>query len=100
MSNQDPYSKFNGDNLTLRDELAIDRTLLANERTFLAYLRSGAALLIAGITFAQLGTTEIIVNAGIACLPVGAILTLFGTVRFVRTLWRVRKVRRKNKTPK
>ena len=38
------YSKFSDDDLILRDELAIDRTLLANERTLLAYLRSGVAL--------------------------------------------------------
>lgn len=36
-----PYSKFDTDDLILRDQLAIDRTLLANERTLLAYLRSG-----------------------------------------------------------
>ena len=45
-----PYERFDSDDLILRDELAIDRTLLANERTLLAYLRSGVALLIAGVS--------------------------------------------------
>jgi putative membrane protein len=45
-----PYSRFEAAELILRDQLAIDRTLLANERTFLSYLRSGVALLIAGVS--------------------------------------------------
>lgn len=31
--------KFNKDEMILRDFLAVDRTLLANERTLLAYIR-------------------------------------------------------------
>jgi putative membrane protein len=34
---------------TLRDALAVERTVLANERTVLAYLRTGIALLIGGL---------------------------------------------------
>ena len=41
-----PYLRFDWSNLILRDELAVERTLLSNERTLLAYLRSGAALLV------------------------------------------------------
>ena len=44
----EPYARFSSANLILRDELAIDRTLLANERTLMAYLRAGVALIIAG----------------------------------------------------
>jgi putative membrane protein len=32
------------DDCTIRDELALERTLLANERTFLAYIRTTLAL--------------------------------------------------------
>ena len=45
-----PYLRLDSDRLTLRDELALDRTLLANERTLMAYLRTGVALMIAGVT--------------------------------------------------
>jgi len=45
-----PYERFGNGDLILRDELAIDRTLLANERTFLAYLRAGVTLMLAGVT--------------------------------------------------
>ena len=35
------YEGFAKSDLILRDQLAIDRTLLANERTVLAYIRTG-----------------------------------------------------------
>lgn len=49
----DHYSKFireNSEQLTFRDYLAIDRTLLANERSFLAYIRTALTLFIASIS--------------------------------------------------
>lgn len=76
------YAGFDTHGLTLRDELAIDCTRLANERTFLAYLRSGMALLIAGITiihFARPGWFQI---AGLALLPVGLAAGLIGLIRY------------------
>lgn len=44
-----PNSKSTKEESTLRDRLAVDRTLLANERTFLAYIRTALALFIAGV---------------------------------------------------
>ncbi|MBI2438758.1 MAG: DUF202 domain-containing protein [Lentisphaerae bacterium] len=80
-----PYSKFDGSNLILRDELAIDRTLLANERTLLAYLRSGVALLIAGVTIMHFAPQESwFWSVGLACLPTGVITGLIGLARFRR----------------
>jgi putative membrane protein len=76
------YSRFENTKLILRDELAIDRTLLANERTLLAYLRSGLSLLIAGATiihFSQSGWFWVI---GIACLPMGLVTIVVGVARY------------------
>ena len=42
------------ENLTLRDKLAMDRTLLANERTFLAYLRTFIGLIGTGFALWKL----------------------------------------------
>ena len=64
--NDTPYSRFDADNLILRDELAIDRTLLANERTLMAYLRSGVALLIAGATIMHFSAEGWFWAAGLA----------------------------------
>ena len=79
-----PYSKFDGDDLILRDELAIDRTLLANERTLLAYLRSGVALVIAGVTIINFSEEGWFLAVGIACIPIGLITGMIGALRFRR----------------
>ncbi|MCP3967555.1 MAG: DUF202 domain-containing protein [Lentisphaerae bacterium] len=44
------YYKVNPDNMIVRDHLALDRTILANERTFLAYLRTAVGFAAGGIT--------------------------------------------------
>lgn len=43
-----PYARFDTHHLTLRDVLAVDRTIVANERTLLGYVRTALALLAAG----------------------------------------------------
>jgi putative membrane protein len=80
MSNK-PYSKFESTDLILRDELAIDRTLLANERTLLAYLRSGVALIIAGVSIMHFADQSWFFTVGIACIPVGVLTGLIGILR-------------------
>jgi putative membrane protein len=91
-----PYSRFARDDLILRDELAVDRTLLANERTLLAYLRSAVALLIAGVSimhFAQHGWFSVV---GVICIPIGVLTGVVGVLRFRKmnqaiTVVRIRK---------
>lgn len=101
MSNT-PYSKFGGDDLILRDELAIDRTLLANERTLLAYLRSGVALVIAGLTIIQFSLQGWYLIAGIACIPTGIITGIIGVARYLKMNRSIAQVRGqpKSKTEK
>ena len=82
---QSHYSRFEAEELILRDQLAIDRTLLANERTFLSYLRSGVALLIAGVSIIHFSHQGWFTAVGFFCLPVGVLTGLFG-------LWRFRKM--------
>ncbi|MCG8585493.1 MAG: DUF202 domain-containing protein, partial [Pirellulales bacterium] len=45
------YSRFDNEDLTLRDRLAVDRTILANERTMLGYVRTSMAFLALGASF-------------------------------------------------
>jgi len=78
----EPYSRFGNDDLILRDELAIDRTLLANERTLLAYLRSGVALLIAGTSIMHFSDQGWFRMVGIACIPTGIISSIVGVMRY------------------
>ena len=76
------YSRFGHDDLILRDELAIDRTLLANERTLLAYLRSGVALLIAGISIMHFSDQGWFRMVGASCIPTGIISSIVGVMRY------------------
>jgi putative membrane protein len=89
----EPYAKYCGDNLILRDELAIDRTLLANERTLLSYLRSAVALFIAGGTIIHFSTEGWFWVLGLACIPLGIIAGLIGIVRYRRMNQSIAQIR-------
>lgn len=93
----DLYAKFDPKQLILRDELAIDRTLLANERTLLAYLRSGVALVVAGISIMHFSLERWFWVVGLVCIPVGVLATLVGILRFRRMNKAITVIRRKEK---
>lgn len=90
----DPYARFAQKELILRDELAIDRTLLANERTLLAYLRSGLALIIAGISIVHFAARGWFMYVGIACVPLGVVTAIIGILRFRQMHARIAVTRR------
>ncbi len=79
---ENPYERFQHEELILRDELAIDRTILANERTVLAYFRSSMTLVIVGITFLHLFRDGILPYIGMVCIPFGIALGIFGFMRY------------------
>jgi len=88
-----PYSRFNNNERILRDELAIDRTLLANERTLMAYLRSGVALLIAGVSIMHFSSEGWFWIMGIACIPAGIVTGVIGVVRHRKMSKKIASVR-------
>jgi len=98
--NCSPYERFDSRNLILRDELAIDRTLLANERTLLAYLRSGVALLIAGVSIIHFSQESWFWMVGIACIPTGVITSVVGAAKYRRMNRSISFARRKSKMKK
>ncbi len=91
----DPYERFHDKELILRDELAIDRTVLANERTLMAYLRSGVALILAGATFIHFSDKNWFLILGIACIPAGVGVMLFGWLRHRKIKRGIEKIRNK-----
>ena len=95
--NNSPYERFDSDDLILRDELAIDRTLLANERTMLSYLRSGVALLIAGMSIIHFSQEGWFLAVGIASIPIGLVTGIVGAVRYQRMNRSITLVRRQSK---
>lgn len=79
------YHSMANDQLTLRDQLAIDRTKLANERTFLAYVRSAIMLFISGVTLVKLFADDtLVVQLGVALIPASLGIVVFGGLRFHR----------------
>ena len=95
-----PYLRFLDGELILRDELAIDRTLLANERTVLAYLRSAAALVLAGASIMHFSHESWFWALGIACMPAGVVVGVFGSVRFFRMNRGIGAIRRQSRSGK
>ena len=77
-----PYSEFNPDDLILRDHLAIDRTILANERTFLAYIRTALTLLVLGASFVRFFDSMTLEIVGWMFVPAAIAVFLWGTWRY------------------
>jgi putative membrane protein len=80
--NQDVYRRYQKDELILRDELAMDRTMLANERTLLAYVRTGLTLFIAGVSLLHFFESRVLFAVAWALVPAGVVTLLIGFARF------------------
>ncbi|PAP75182.1 DUF202 domain-containing protein [Rubrivirga marina] len=87
-----PYSQVPEDDLTLRDQLALDRTVLANERTLLAYLRTALALLAGGVTLLHFIDTAWAILVGWTAIPLAAVVTVMGAMRYLRVRHRLRQI--------
>jgi len=94
MTGKPPYDGLGGSDLTLRDELAIDRTLLANERTLLAYVRTALALIIVGLTFLHFVPSGFLRIVGMAAIPAGILAGAIGTIRYRRINRAIHAVRK------
>jgi len=88
-----PYERFAKSELILRDELAIDRTLLANERTVLSYLRGAVSLIIAGVTFVHFIDVGLLRYIGMSLIPIGLLTGVIGVGRYRRMNQQIRAIR-------
>ena len=83
------------DDMSMRDHLAHDRTVLANERTLLAYLRTWIALLAAGGSIIEIfGENGFLRVIGAMLMAAGFAVLALGIIRFVSTGRQVRAVSR------
>lgn len=80
--NRNPYCSFCEEEMILRDYLALDRTVLANERTFLSYTRTAMALVIAGVTFIKFFDSLAMTITGLICVPIGLAVFAWGLYRY------------------
>lgn len=79
------YEAYTDNEMTLRDALAFDRTILANERTLLAYFRSAMALLAAGITLLKFFPEDQFLQiTGYVMFAVGMVVGIMGLYRFYK----------------
>ena len=91
-----PYTGLE-DQLILRDHLAADRTILANERTFLAYIRTALTLFVAGLSFVHLKeifSSYIVEVIGIIFIMLGIATFFVGLVRYKRMQALIRKIKK------
>ena len=89
-----PYATVPEADLTLRDQLPLDRTVLANERTLLAYVRTALALMAGGLTLLHFVDTAWAAVLGGASLPLSGVVSVYGGWRFIRTRRRLRAIGR------
>jgi putative membrane protein len=90
-----PYENDDPCRLILRDHLAIDRTVLANERTFLAYIRTALTLLVVGASFIKFFDSMTLGIVGWSLLPFAAGVFAFGMWRYGYTKALIRKAEAK-----
>jgi len=100
MATSKPYERFLKEELILRDELAIDRTLLANERTLMAYVRLAITLIIAGVSIIHFAMEKWFETIGFLCVPVGIAAGLFGWSRYQKMERQIREIRKASRKRK
>ena len=76
---------------SVRDRLALERTLLANERTLLAYIRTGLTITAAGFAVAHFLDSRVAIGAGGAVMLAGITAISLGVWRFRSVLRRLRR---------
>jgi len=69
----------------IRDTLAADRTILANERTFLSFIRTALTLFIAGVTFIKFFESDVLLWIGWLFIPVSGIIFIAGIFSYRKT---------------
>ncbi len=79
-----------GQKRILRDHLAYDRTIMANERSLLAYARTGLTSVVTGLAFLKFMAHEWAQAAGWMLIVVGPVFIVFGAYRFVQLRERYR----------
>ncbi len=90
---ENPYERFKYQELVLRDELAIDRTVLANERTFLSYLRTSLSFAVVGGTILKFSDSPDLRVVGVIFLFLAGGSLGFGIWRSLTMRRRIRGCR-------
>ncbi|NBT90996.1 MAG: DUF202 domain-containing protein [Verrucomicrobia bacterium] len=100
MAGSKHYERFLKEELILRDELAIDRTLLANERTLMAYIRLSITMVIAGVSIIHFAMEKWFETIGFLCVPIGIAAGILGWIRYQRMDLEIREIRNRSRKRK
>jgi putative membrane protein len=98
--NETPDSRTSIEPVSIRDHLAVDRTVLANERTLLAYVRTSLGLLAVGLGILHFSSSvwvEVLLGWTFVVLAVANFG--FGLFRFERMRNRITAERREGHGP-
>ncbi len=77
------YSESDPEKMDLRDHLAYDRTVLANQRTYLAYLKFGIFSLATGLTFLKVFSDDLLyLVISYCCIALAIFAAVVGLVKF------------------
>ncbi|GAB3194360.1 uncharacterized membrane protein YidH (DUF202 family) [Pontibacter aydingkolensis] len=71
-------------NSEIRDQMAIQRTIFANERTLMAYMRTAIALLGGGFAAVKLSQDLYMEIIGLILMPAGLLLAIYSLYRYVQ----------------
>jgi putative membrane protein len=85
---------MNKEEMTLRDHLAVSRSVLANERTLQSYVRTSLAMFVAGLSFLRLELFKALEFRvlGVIMIPTGIVLFFYGYVKYRRMAQHLRAV--------
>ena len=93
----DFYEDFLAQEFILRDYLAVERTILANESTFLSYVRTSITFVAGGVTLMQVADLESWKNIGIVAVSLGGLFFLFGCIQAVKMSKKIKRFMKKKK---
>jgi putative membrane protein len=93
--NDASYQKFLMEELILRDHLAVDRTMLANETTFLSYIRTSLTVLVVGATLVHVFSDSFTKILGIIMILIGLFIFVFGYHRALRVQSKINTLRKR-----
>lgn len=79
------YDHFHGtekNGMILRDYLAVDRTVLANETSFLAYIRTALTFIVVAVTFFKFFSSTGMHTLAWICVALASLLVVHGATRY------------------
>jgi len=84
------------DNTILRDQLAIDRTILANNRTLLSFIRTFLMIIISGVTLLKIvSKDDFLFYIGLVLIPISFVILIIGIADYLRVKKNLKQLYRK-----